>query len=273
MGQHSRLRAQNRAKLIRAMRAFAARTKGPITTTRFCRAQHIGLSTVHLLFPRGFSGLLAAAGVTHRRSQLKNIASDDLLADLHRVARTVGHLPGDVDLRRLGRFCRMTYYNRFGLAAGLRSAYHRWCRSKGVRPFEAPPMGAAANVGKPSRRPYRPSASPDFWLAEPINFRGLSHVPTTEAGVIHLFGLLAPETGLVIQHIGTAFPDCRALKREGDRWRKIAVEFEFRASNFKAHGHDAKQCDLIVCWENDWPGCPVKVMELKSMMKEAMGKN
>jgi len=30
--------------------------------------------------------------------------------------------------------------------------------------------------------------------------------------------------------------------------------------------HDLKGCDLIVCWENNWPECPLEVLELKSMV-------
>jgi hypothetical protein len=46
-------------------------------------------------------------------------------------------------------------------------------------------------------------------------------------------------------------------------WAKARIEFEFKASNFVEHGHDPAQCDFIVCWENDWPDCPLKVIELK----------
>lgn len=42
------------------------------------------------------------------------------------------------------------------------------------------------------------------------------------------------------------------------------MEFEFRSSNFKAHGHSIKDCDVIICWEHDWADCPLEVIELRS---------
>jgi hypothetical protein len=43
----------------------------------------------------------------------------------------------------------------------------------------------------------------------------------------------------------------------------VRLEFEFKSRNFLAHRHDAKKCDVIVCWEDDWPDCPLDVVELK----------
>jgi hypothetical protein len=43
----------------------------------------------------------------------------------------------------------------------------------------------------------------------------------------------------------------------------VRIEFEYRSRNFLTHKHDARQCDLIVCWEDDWPDSPLEVLELK----------
>ena len=48
----------------------------------------------------------------------------------------------------------------------------------------------------------------------------------------------------------------------------MRIEFEFQARNFRAHGHDAAQCDLIICWDDNWPDCPLDVLELKRAMAE-----
>ena len=34
--------------------------------------------------------------------------------------------------------------------------------------------------------------------------------------------------------------------------------------NFRDHGHDPAGCDVVVCWEHNWPDCPKKVLELRS---------
>jgi hypothetical protein len=44
----------------------------------------------------------------------------------------------------------------------------------------------------------------------------------------------------------------------------VRIEFEFQSKSFAWHGHDPNECDLIVCWENNWPECPLEVVELKN---------
>jgi len=104
----------------------------------------------------------------------------------------------------------------------------------------------------------------------PIDFRGLRHAPINEMGVIYLFAIIAKDLGFRVEAIGTAFPDCEAIRRIGksDRWERIHIEFEYKSSNFKTHGHPIEGCDLIVCWEHDWNECPIEVLELKERIKD-----
>jgi len=100
-----------------------------------------------------------------------------------------------------------------------------------------------------------------------INFRGLQHAPVNEQGVVFLFGMICHELGYVDEIVKTGFPDCVAKRRVGSgRWQLVRIEFEFKSRNFKSHGHDPNQCDVIVCWEHNWANCPVDVLELKSAL-------
>lgn len=103
----------------------------------------------------------------------------------------------------------------------------------------------------------------------PLNFRGLRHEPINEQGVVFLFGMVAHDLGFLVEAVGVPFPDCRAKRLvKGGHYVEVDVEFEFRSRNFWiGHGHDPKACDLIVCWEHDWPDCPIEVLELKSAIK------
>jgi hypothetical protein len=69
---------------------------------------------------------------------------------------------------------------------------------------------------------------------------------------------------MYIEEIKPGFPDCVARRFVGKGWERVAIEFEYASSNFKAHAHDPKQCDIVVCWEHDWKDCPLEVIELKS---------
>ena len=90
-------------------------------------------------------------------------------------------------------------------------------------------------------------------------------------GVIYVFAVLAPSLGYVVEILRTRFPDCiarRKLDEPGGAWEQVRIEFEFKSRNFVAHRHDSSQCDLIVCWEHDWPDCPLEVLELRQVVKD-----
>ena len=36
------------------------------------------------------------------------------------------------------------------------------------------------------------------------------------------------------------------MGKTSKRWRRVRIEFEFKSRNFREHGHDPDQCDLIV---------------------------
>lgn len=121
------------------------------------------------------------------------------------------------------------------------------------------------------KRHQGPIAPTPAIYGPPINFRDLRHEPTEELGVVFLFGMVGRELGFVVEAIGRGYPDCKAkylqdLKK--NRWADARIEFEYKASNFRQHRHDPKHCDFIVCWENDWPDCPIKIIELKKEIKK-----
>lgn len=82
--------------------------------------------------------------------------------------------------------------------------------------------------------------------------------PTNEQGVVALFCSQLQSSGWEIIAIGVPFPDA-VMRKNGEEWR---VEFEFKARNFIQHAHDFRECDLIICWQNDFPECPLPVLEL-----------
>ena len=95
----------------------------------------------------------------------------------------------------------------------------------------------------------------------------LVHGPMNEAGVIYLFGTMAERLGYVVTRIQKEFPDCEAMRLVGkDLWQRVLIEFELESRNFVKHLHDVNGCDEIVCWEHNWPECPLEVVELKNLV-------
>jgi HNH endonuclease len=92
----------------------------------------------------------------------------------------------------------------------------------------------------------------------------MGFAPVNEMGVVYLFGGMARELGFIVLWMGTSYPDCEAFREvEPGRWQRVRIEFEFESRNFMHHFHDPKECDLIVCWEHNWPECPLEVVELR----------
>ncbi|MGZ4865160.1 MAG: hypothetical protein ACXV39_11105 [Halobacteriota archaeon] len=100
-----------------------------------------------------------------------------------------------------------------------------------------------------------------------INFRGLVYSPMNENGVIFLFGKVVEDLNMYIEEIKPGFPDCVARRFTGRGWERIYIEFEYTSLNFRDHKHDHRECDLIVCWEHNWPECPIEVIELREVIK------
>ena len=146
-----------------------------------------------------------------------------------------------------------------------------WCGQSGNRckPEQSPNIARSrAEVEEYQPLPNYPNMNfkPAQLYGEPIDFRGLRHAPINEQGVVYLFGMVSRELGFYIEAIQQGFPDCEGkylYDGKKNLWAKARIEFEFRASSFKEHGHDPNGCDFVVCWINDWPDCPVKVIELR----------
>lgn len=110
------------------------------------------------------------------------------------------------------------------------------------------------------------------------NWEGLPRAPWTEQEVIVLFSKLSNVLKMRIEYVSKPFPDAKIMIKKGGNWIAKAVEFEFFSSDFKKHGHlkamreEGKDCDYIICWEDDWGRSPkgIKVIELKNELQKLL---
>jgi len=102
------------------------------------------------------------------------------------------------------------------------------------------------------------------------NFEGLLRAPETEQEVIILFSKLSQHLKMRIEYVSTRFPDAYVKIKRGKKWITKLAEFEKKSSDFKAHGHDSKKCDLIICWKDDWNNKPrnLETIELRRELEE-----
>lgn len=87
--------------------------------------------------------------------------------------------------------------------------------------------------------------------------------PENEQGVIVIFAQNCHRFEMEIISIRAEYPDA-IIKWRG---QELKVEFEYQSSNFYTHGHDPRECDLIVCWNDDYTGAlPVIAIKYDSWM-------
>lgn len=88
-----------------------------------------------------------------------------------------------------------------------------------------------------------------------------SDVPRNETMLREMYAHRMPEYGYQIIRSRVQFPDWLLLDSNNEF---INAEVEHRSIHFRDHGHDPTLCDLIVCWEHNYPETPLPVLELFS---------
>ncbi len=195
-----------------------------------------------------------------------DIPNEDLFIAIDELWTKLGRQPTFDEMRHSGGFSPSTYQKRFGSWVVALEQFVKWKNKAQENSVEN--LKETILDISPSQ-PQRPRTSKRVEYGEPIDFLGLRHAPLNEQGVIYLFGMLSKQLGFIIEAVRTDFPDCegkRQIQGKQGRWERVAIEFEYRSSNFKEHGHNPDECDVIVCWENDWKDCPIEVISLKELM-------
>lgn len=260
----------DRAILVARLREVAAKLgTRQVMRAEFRRETGIPFSAIQRHFDT-YGNLVRAAGLIDSRH-------NDRLPDekLFRVMRDAfieagGIVPQHV-FDRVADHSRHTYTKRFGSWAGAVAAFREWTERHDP---EFPHMAALRQHKGRAPRTLAPPPPDGRRYGPLLGFRALQHAPTSEAGVIFLFGLMAEELGFIVDALRPDFPDCEARRKVdgGAAWMPVRIEFEFLSRRFREHGHDPDGCDLVVCWQHDWPDCPVEVMELKSKVEEMRGR-
>jgi len=125
---------------------------------------------------------------------------------------------------------------------------------------------AGKAFAKPIRRRFRQKEKEEHITGEPINFRGLVYAPINEQGVVFLFSKVSEDLNIKIEEIQQGFPDAIGKVKTDKGYAKRTIEFEYKSSNYD---HLPKKCDILICWEHDWLGCPkdIEIIELKKVVE------
>lgn len=260
----------------------AADENAATTLSRVDFQRLTGISQYHIyrLFPDGgWNEVVRLAGLDQHPNYNASVTDEALLAAFHSVAVDLGRVPTWHQFSARAMFSADTIRKRFGGTRGTIDRYRAWLEQNDPT---SPLLEELQGRSRPAvnrlveRHQGPPTPNAEIWPAQrgihygaPIDFRGLRHAPINEQGVVFLFGMVCHDLGLQVEAVQSGFPDCvakRAIDHRGDRWQQVRIEFEYRSSNFVEHGHDPNGCDVIVCWLDDWPDCPLQVIELRTVI-------
>ena len=266
-------------ELIAAARSVAARLDvRKLSLAEFLRETGVNTAMVYRHFD-SWPALCAAAGIV-AKGTAKTDCGDTIFADMRDAFLAEG---GICSQRKF--FDRVRYGNkylraRYGNWRGALAAFRRWAANNEPAFPHMDALDAALDplAAGGRRRPDGPTVP--VWPSRggrpcgtPLGFRAMLFAPINEAGVIALFGMVAAELGYRIETVAPGFPDCTARRHVGaGRWESVRIELEFRSHSFRDHGHDPDGCDVIVCWEHDWPDCPLEVLALREAIAALPGR-
>lgn len=249
----------DRNALLERLRALAgALDRRHITQEQFQRETGVSHDRVRHIFGNHGAMLRAAGLATYQRRRL---TKEELLRSLRDACVAAGGVNSRAQAAHYGAYSQSTYLRHWRSWRDVLAALRHWAteHDPGFAWLSSLPLqGGTMPTGLIRRR----TGSPLY--GAPLNIRGMLHEPVNEQGVLVLFGALAQELDFAIERVGTGFPDCEAKQRVGAGWRRVRIEFEYLSRNFRDHKHDAGGCDLIVCWQHNWPDCPLEVLELKT---------
>jgi hypothetical protein len=269
----------NRETLIEKAQELAA-VDGRPYVLRFDFMRRTGITEYHVLKHfDSWTDFFTNAGLQPQATQ--PVEDVELLEAARKAFIELGGIPTFTRFAKVVQFSRKVYQRRWGTWPSFLSAFREWVAARDpafpylsdLEPTSKTGSGSTAIAAVTSTRRsgagWQSTGGSRFGAF--LNFRGLQHAPINEQGVVFLFGMVAFELGYVVESVATGFPDCEAKRRikgPSESWERIHIEFEYQSRNFLDHGHDTARCDVIVCWEHNWPECPIEVLELKSAIRE-----
>lgn len=279
------MREIDQSAIIEAAIQAASQVNGPLSRSDFERLTGISDYHIYKAFPAGgWSEVKRLAQLERHSKDNKSLSNSDLLSEYHRVASELEDIPTWVEFASKARISADVIRRRFGGLQGTLVRYREWLQSndpnspllqkldaKSKHEIAPPPV---VMVDKLGIKVLRWTKGNTVEYGPPIDFRGLRHAPINEQGVVFLFGMVSYELGFIVEAIHASFPDCeakRCVDRARNRWQRVRIEFEYESVNFRDHGHDPSQCDVVLCWQHNWPECPLEVIELRSLVGELDG--
>ena len=221
-----------------------------------------------------YRSALEACG-QERNGAGKKVLMQPLFQDWTEIVRRLKKVPTLVDYEQLSRYSIRPLLRIFSTWGNVPDGMKLYAEGQGLADEYKDVLdvieqrsGRENDVPNVSAPTSAPKILKDRPMYGPLLPGGpLVFAPTNEAGVLYLFGAMSERLGFLVLLVQTGFPDCQAMRVVAEnRLQPVKIELEYQSLNFLKHMHDVTACDLIVCWEHNWPECPLEVLELKSLV-------
>ena len=264
-------------EIIAAVKKCAAELGRAPSMGEFRKATAIGKGQIRK-HSGTFKQLLEASGLEARGSG-HVVEMKDLFADWAGIVQRLKKSPTLADYEVQSKYSPRPLVRRFGYWVNVPAGMLEYAKKGGLEGEwedvlkivgeEQESEANEAPTSEPQRRARKPLVLHDRPVYGQPMFAPFSFAPTNEQGVLFVFGFLAHDLGFSITRIQTGFPDVEAMREVGpNKCQKVNLELEYESKNFLAHMHPLDGCDGIVCWIDNWPECPLEVIELRSVIRQ-----
>jgi len=216
---------------------------------------------------------LAKIGLNVGEGYNKAITESEFAHDFINVVLQIKAIPSLAQMTNRGKYSSGTYEKKFGNYSNYKANIAKIIIDMNlssdpgiIEILEKEKLKIKPTVKENEIRPH--------FEGRILGFRSFAYIPTYEQEVVAIFSNISQEIGFEIVTIREEFPDCKARRKTSqnrDRYKDCLIEFELSASDFIKHKHPINGCDLIICWENNWPDCPLEILELKSIIRKLDG--
>ena len=273
-----------REEIIQVIREVAG--EGKKVSRSALAKRGVNVYWIEKLIPEGLTKLKAQLGIPLDPRE-QPLTDDELFRRLDEVVSRHKRIPTWKIIRHDTKISDKVFLARFGKQGiiDIFRHYGAWLKkhkptSKNLKLVDEYVEGHGEGVspsteyrrkGKSARKKYKKVSGRVY--GDPLYFGNLIFEPTNEQGVVFLFGMVSRLLGFTVEYLGPDYPDCEAKRfidgRRGGGQQLVRVEFEYRSRDFN---HNPEECDLIVCWEDNWgKDCPLEVIELKMEIEKFRG--
>jgi len=268
----------NKEKIVAAVKECAARLGRAPNSAELYQSTTISKHQVRKHFGT-YTRMLTASGI-QRQGPGCRVEMNALFLDWANIVRRLGRIPTMTEYELEGKYSVRPLITRYGIWGNVPEGVKGYVVQNGLEGewrdvleiIAAHPEGNHRRA-RTFRTILRAAIEKDKLADRPIYgkpmFAPFSFAPTNEQGVLFVLGAVAPELGLCITRVQTGYPDVEAMKEVGpNECVRVNYELEYESRNFLGHGHSIQDCDGIVCWIDNWPECPVEVIELRKVVEE-----